>query len=254
MSDTNQRSARKKAWLRGILTGRADTGAAAQRTEEEADESVAEAGLEPEAAVRGEESGQPKYFFSLREQKDKITLDLVVAVENALNDRKLLQFKNKGLEEKLRTANESIERLKNEFRKSEQMVEDLKAEVSRLELKLTDKQADYDKLLNDYREYRNGMAREIEKLKAHIEKEQSKYAKLSEEYNRHQLQTIQKVRDLEERIRELEAENQAIANQHQPALAEKAELLQTISEFTHRMNDTVIPLAGKKDMPPASSE
>jgi len=254
MSDANQRAIRKKTWLRGILTGRAETGGAAPRSEG-ADESVADAGrFEPESVLRGEESGQPKYFFSLREQKDKITLDLVVAVENALNDRQLLQFKNKGLEEQLRTANESIERLKSEFRKSEQMVEDLKAEVSRLENKLADKQADYDKLLNDYREYRNDAAGEIEKLKAQIEKEQSKYAKLGEEYNRHQLQTIQKVRDLEERIRELEAENQAIANQHQTALAEKAELLRTISEFTHRMNDTVIPLAGKKDMPPAASE
>ncbi|MFD2045691.1 hypothetical protein ACFSTA_18570 [Ornithinibacillus salinisoli] len=171
-----------------------------------------------------------------KENQDKVSLDLIVSLENMLKDRQLMQYKNNGLEEQLHTANENISRFKQELVKKDQLLQEKNNEIHALENNLTHKQMNYDQLLEDYNEYQNTSNIEYEKISTQLETETSKYKKLQEESKNAQYQSMLQINELEERVRNLEIENQKYADQNQKVLDEKAELMQTINDFTERMS------------------
>ncbi len=219
-----------KGWFKGVLSTRGDETPDGQ-VEYEGPELPSEASVNE--AIK--ESTTYKNIFS-RENQEKVTLDLVVAVENMLNDRQILVFKNKGLSEQLQDSLETIQRLKSEQSKRDQQIQNYEKEIYSLEDKLTNKQMTYDQLIEDYKEYQSSSKLSIENLKFQLEKEQSKYTKLNEELTRMQFQQMQQTKDLEEKVRDLEAENQKINEQYQKISEEKAQLLHTINDFTARMS------------------
>lgn len=181
-----------------------------------------------------------KHLFS-KENQDKVSLDLIVAVENMLNDRQLTEYKNKDLEDQLYTSNEMISRLKHDLMKKDQQILEKSKEINALESKLTKKQMSYDQLIEDYKDYQSSSKNEFEKISNLLEKEISKYEKLSELSTKTQYQNMIKIKDLEERIRDLEVENQKYAEQYQKIVDEKNELLQSINDFTERMSFSFTP-------------
>ncbi|MUK88180.1 hypothetical protein GMD78_07200 [Ornithinibacillus sp. L9] len=189
-----------------------------------------------------DEQTPSKDVFS-KENQDKVSLDLIVSLENMLKDRQLTQYKNNDLEDQLHTANETINRLKQEHLKKDQLIQEKNHEINALETNLTNKQMSYDQLLEDYNEYQNTSNNEYEKISDQLETETSKYNKLHEESKNAQYQSMLKINELEERIRELEIENQKYADQHQQILDEKAQLMQTINDFTERMSISFSPKA-----------
>lgn len=176
-----------------------------------------------------------KYILS-KENQDKISLDLIVSLENILQDRQLILYKNEGLGEQLNTANETNSRLKHDLVKKEQIIQDKLKEIRGLENNLTNKQMAYDQLLEDYKEYQITSSNDFEKVSTQLEKQINKYNMLKEESNNIQYQNMLNIRELEEKIRELEIENQKHAEQCAQVLEEKAELIQTINDFTERMS------------------
>ncbi|TQR20835.1 hypothetical protein [Psychrobacillus vulpis] len=176
-----------------------------------------------------------KYILS-KENQDKISLDLIVSLENLLHDRQLILYKNEGLEDQLNQSNETNSRLKHDLVKKEQMIQDKNKEIRILEGNLTNKQMVYDQLLEDYKEYQNTSSNDFEKVSNQLEKQINKYNMLKEESNNIQYQNMLNIRELEEKIRELEIENQKYAEQCEKVLEEKAELIQTINDFTERMS------------------
>jgi chromosome segregation ATPase len=181
------------------------------------------------------ESTSKKYILS-KENQDKLSMDLIVSIENVLNDRQLMLYKNDGLEDQLHTANETISRLKHDLVKKEQLVQDKNKEIRTLESNLTNKQMAYDQLLEDYKEYQNTSSNDFEKVSVQLEKETNKYNMLKEESTNIQYQNMLTIRELEERIRELEVENQKSSEQYIKVLDEKDELMKTINDFTERMS------------------
>ncbi|PLR84712.1 hypothetical protein [Bacillus sp. V33-4] len=171
-----------------------------------------------------------------KDSQDKVSLDLIVSVENMLKDRQLTLYKKKGLEEQLYNANEMIRRLKHDEVKKEQLLQEKNKEYSVLEGKLTNKQMSYDQLLEDYKDYQTTSNNEFEKMTNQLEKEMIKYAKLSEESTNTQYQNMLKIKELEERVRNLEVENQNYVEQYERIVEEKTELMQTINDFTDRMS------------------
>ncbi len=226
-------------WLKGVLSTR----------DEEHNDQPERGEYEPRSddinSAQTNGSASYKNIFS-RENQDKITLDLIVSVENMLNERQILLFKNKGLNEQIHNANETINRLKHEQNKRDQQIKDYEKEIHSLEDKLTNKQMSYDQLLEDYKEYQNNSNTAIDNLKFQLEKEQSKYSKLDEEMTKHQYQSMQQTKELEERIRDLEAENQKINDQYHKIHEEKNQLLHTINDFTARMSVSFAPLDKSK--------
>ncbi|WP_438347241.1 hypothetical protein ACP8HI_16215 [Paenibacillus sp. FA6] len=226
-------STKTRGWLKNVLTARS--------------ESVNEL-ISPQEVSEGDPLGadvdSSKIDFSLLEQ-DKTAFDLVIAVENLLNDRQLSQFKSKDTEDQLSSANETINRLKNDLSKKEHMILEKEKEFRLLEDTLTSKQMSYDQLLEDYKDYQSSSNTGIENLKNQLEKERSKYSRLSEEFTQHQYDSMQKIKELEETIRDSEAENAQISSQFQKIMEEKTQLLQNVTDFTERMSFSFSPPSEK---------
>ncbi|MET1013794.1 MAG: hypothetical protein ABWX61_04720 [Paenisporosarcina sp.] len=171
-----------------------------------------------------------------KDNQDKISLDLIVSLENMLQDRQLILYKNEGLENQLQIGNDTISRLKHDLVKKEQLVQDKNKEIRVLESNLTNKQMSYDQLLEDYKEYQSSSSNDFEKISNQLEKEINKYNKLKEESTTIQHQNMLTNRELEEKIRNLEIDNQNYSVQYAKIVDEKNELMQTINDFTERMS------------------
>jgi len=181
------------------------------------------------------DTSNQKQLFS-KDNQDKVSLDLIISLENMLNDRQLILYKNKDLDDQLYTANEMISRLKHDQMKKDQIIQEKNKEISVIEGKLTKKQMSYDQLIEDYKDYQNNSNNEFEKITNQLEKEIQKYNKLNDISTKTQYQNMLKIKDLEEKIRDLEIENQKYVEQYQKISAEKNELMQTINDFTERMS------------------
>ncbi|OAB45967.1 hypothetical protein [Paenibacillus glacialis] len=229
MPDKINSSNKTRGWFKNVLS---------VRTESENDLMVIHEGSEVE---NSEASTDPsKLDYELLKQ-DKTAFDLVVAVENLLNDRQLFQFKSKDTEDQLLNANETINRLKNELSKREHLILEKEKEFRSLEDKLTSKQMSYDQLLEDYKDYQSTSNSGIENLKYQLDKERNKYIQLNEEFSKHQYDSMQKTKELEEELRDSEAENLNISSQYHKVMEEKAQLLQSVTDFTTRMSFSFSP-------------
>ncbi|MUG67078.1 MULTISPECIES: hypothetical protein [Paenibacillus] len=203
-----------------------------------AEETQAEPALSAESGHTPDEGGNG--VFS-KDHQDKISLDVIVSIENILKDRQLLTYKNKGLEEQLAAANEAISRYKHEQIKKDQLIQEKSKEIRELENVLTNKQMSYDQLLEDYKEYQLTSNLAYEKLSSQLETEIAKYNKLQEETTNTQYQNMLKINALEDKIRALEIENQKYAEQYRNIVDEKAKLMQTITDFTEKMSFSFTP-------------
>lgn len=192
-----------------------------------------------EAAVEQAEPAAKNVFS--KENQDKISLDLIVAVENMLKDRQLVRYKNSDLDKRLQEANETINRYKHDLEKRDQLIQEKNKEIQGLESSLTNKQMSYDQLLEDYKEYQQNSNNEYEQLSNQLETSQDKYNKLTEEFTNHKYENMMKINELEEKIRSMEIENKKYASQYQQIVDEKNELMQTINDFTQRMSFSFSP-------------
>ena len=170
-----------------------------------------------------------------KDNQDKIALDVIVSLENIIKDRQLLTYKNKGLEEQLQASNETINRFKQEQIKTEQLLQEKSKEIRELENNLTNKQMSYDQLLEDYKEFQQTSKLEYEKISNQLETQITKYNMLYEESSNTQYQSMLKINSLEEKIRNLEIENEKYTEQYQKIANEKADLMKTINDFTERI-------------------
>ncbi len=229
MADKTNSSNKTRGWFKNVLTA---------RTESESDLMILQEDSEIEPTDTSTDSSKLDYELL---KQDKTAFDLVVAVENLLNDRQLFQFKSKDTEDQLFNANETINRLKNELSKREHLILEKEKEFRSLEDKLTSKQMSYDQLLEDYKDYQSSSNSGIENLKYQLEKERNKYFQLNEEFTKHQYDSMQRTKDLEEKLRDSEAENLQISSQYQKVMEEKAQLLQSVTDFTTRMSFSFSP-------------
>lgn len=208
---------------------------------------------ESPVALSSETSGQHEEQiiegkFS-KDNQDKIAMDVIVSIETMLKDRQLLSYKNKGLEEQLESANETINRLKQDQIKKENLLQEKNKEIREIENNLTHKQMSYDQLLEDYKQFQLNSNLEYEKLSNQIDTEIAKYNKLYEESSNNQYQNMLKINNLEDKVRSMEIENQKYAEQYQKIVNEKAELIKSINDFTEKMS---FSFSGKTISPDSS--
>lgn len=178
-----------------------------------------------------------------KDNQDKVVLDSIVSLENMIKDRQLLLYKNRGLDEQLFSANETIGRIKQESMKKDLLLQDKDKEIRGLESSLTNKQMSYDQLLEDYKEYQSTSNIEYENISIQLETEINKYNRLNEESMNSQYQNMLKINEFEEKVRVLETENQQLTQQYKKVVDEKSELMQTINDFTERMSFSFSPKA-----------
>ncbi|WP_404427820.1 hypothetical protein LG296_07335 [Ureibacillus chungkukjangi] len=176
-----------------------------------------------------------------KENQDKIALDVIVSIENILKERQLLAYKNDAMMDQINAANETIYRFKREMLKKDQLLQDKNKEIRELENTLTNKQMSYDQLLEDYKEYQLSSNLEFDKISNQLDTEKAKYNKLYEESTKTHSVQVTKINELEEKIRNLEIENQKFEEQYHKISNEKADLMKSINDFTERMSFSFTP-------------
>ncbi|RNB83399.1 hypothetical protein EDM56_22305 [Brevibacillus fluminis] len=229
------------SWFKGVLSNQNQS----EKKSAEPKEAVTVMVVEKPTDMMNETEqlvADSKHIFP-KDNQDKIALDVIVSIENMLKERQLLTFKNKGLEDQLDTANETINRFKHDQIKKDQLLQEKNKEIRELENSLTSKQMKYDQLLEDYKEYQHTSNMEYKKITNQLETETAKYSKLYEESTNTQYQSMLKINELEDKIRSLEIENQKYEVQYLKIVDEKAELMQTINDFTERMTLSFSPKA-----------
>lgn len=203
-------------------------------------ETAAEVETPTPVQVTEKEEAAASNVFS-KENQDKISLDLVVAVENMLKDRQLVRYKNSDLDKRLQEAHETINRYKHDLEQRDHLIQEKNKEINNLEGSLTNKQMNYDQLLEDYKDYQQKSNTEYENLSNQLETSQDKYAKLNEEFTNYKYENMLKITELEEKIRSMEIANKKYVAQYNQILDEKRELMQTINDFTERMSFSFAP-------------
>ncbi|MGM7683891.1 hypothetical protein ACSVDA_17265 [Cytobacillus sp. Hm23] len=230
-----------RGWLKGVLSNQNQPEQNNKDKEENVSEEMVEKSLNDDKLEQYDK--KKKNNLLLKDEQDKVALDLIVSLENMLHDRQLTVYKNKGLESQLFSANEMIGRLKHSQVKKEQILLDKDKEIRELESNLTNKQMSYDQLLEDFKDYQNSSKIEFDNITNQLEKEMNKYNKLKEETTNKQYEQMMLIKELEEKIRDLEVENHKYVEQYKKSQDEKAELMQTISDFTDRLSFSFSPKA-----------
>lgn len=243
---TKETKNKSMGWLKGVLSNQNQF--AQSSNEEGTSTEIVENQLSNTDESGASETTSNKDLFS-RDNQDKVSLDLIVSLENVLNDRQLILYKIEGLEDQLHTATETISRQKHDLVKKEQLALDKNKEIRMLEGNLTNKQMSYDQLLEDYKDYQSTSNNDFEKISNQLEKEINKYNMLNEESTNTQYQSMLNARELEEKNRNLEIENQKYAEQCAKILEEKNELMQTINDFTERMSFSFSPKTTTSNTP-----
>ncbi|MNI10260.1 hypothetical protein D3C73_633640 [compost metagenome] len=230
--DTKNKS---MGWFKGVLSNQNELSQTSKEEHPPTEYGPVETEFSNKDTSIPSDNSSKKYILS-KENLDKVSLDLIVSIENMLNERQLMAFKNEDLDNQLQASTETIDRLKYDLVKKEQLIQDKNKEVHSLESTLTNKQMSYDQLLEDYKEYQNTANLDFDKVSTQLEKEINKYNLLKEESASIQYQNMLNIRELEEKIRDLETENKKFEAQCAKITAEKTELMKTIQDFTERMS------------------
>lgn len=181
-----------------------------------------------------------------KNNKDKIVLDLIMPLENLIKDRQMVILNNDDLEDKLRVANEAIDRMKKNIEAQEVRLESRDREIQALENNLSNKQMSYDQLLEDYREFQKISSNEYEDISNRLNMEVNKYKRFNEEVANDQYVSMQKINTLEEKIRSLEIEKQQYLDNYNRVYQEKNDLMKSIDDFTKRMTFS-FPTKGEEE-------
>ncbi|WP_284140567.1 MULTISPECIES: hypothetical protein [unclassified Virgibacillus] len=240
---------KKPNWFKNVLSGQNQPDLEAH-IEAIDKRSVSEENIDPanEAVETVETPTQPQSFNLLsKDKQDKVSLDLIVSLENMLKDRQLILYKVNELQDQVGAANETIQRYIEDKRKTDLLILKKNEELEDVEDKLTRKQMSYDQLLEDYKSYQSAARTDFDQLSSQLEQTKAKYDKLNEETTNSQYESMIKIKQLEENIRSLEVENQNYREQYERINQEKAELMKTINDFTERMSISFSPFAKASD-------
>lgn len=171
-------------------------------------------------------------------QKDKVALDLLIAVDQMMSARDFLRQNVDDLKDRLKHSEDHIKKLTEEKVHLEQVIALKDSEIARLEDQIANRNLNYDQLMEDYQEMQSRLNYEIEELKNSIYIEQERYKKLNESYENLQIENISKVRQLEDKIRELETKNENLQNKYYKIREENVYLLGMFKDFNNRMSSS----------------
>ncbi|MBM7570448.1 hypothetical protein [Aquibacillus albus] len=206
------------------------------RVIEEYEEQTEKEEKDDDTAIHLPNSHETTNFDALLQ--DRVSMDLMNSVEQILHNRQLIISKNTDLEEQVDHNMNYISNLKAETEQRDRKISNLERTIRDFENRLMNKQLNYDQLLEDYEDYQSNAKSQIESLKREISKEQDKYSKIQQQFHTYQEDSLQLKRDLEEKIRTLEVDNETLEQRFDATLKEKNKLLQLINDFTSRMTDT----------------
>lgn len=194
-----------------------------------------------------EEMGDTFQLFERTSVKsDKTILDLVIAVEQVISEKRLLEKKAHEYQDRFRFTQRQMELVNNDLAKTKDLLAKKEEQTKTLEDKLTSQNMRIDQLLEDYRGLQAELVENLDELRNKLDVEQSKYQRLQEQLedeNRDALKTIRENRDT---IVRLESENAHLKQQYERIRQENNYLLNLVNDFTNQMSASLPSRKGGK--------
>ncbi len=171
--------------------------------------------------------------------EDKASLDLMIAVENAIlakrmSDSSVTELQNRLEDSRQQAAisDKDLERTRALLAEKEEQIEDLKQ-------KLADKNVQIDHALEQYRRIESEMSETVDELKNRIDVEQRKYQRLHEQSQKDTERRLQEIEKRDQMIYELEGENANLKQQLDQAKQQNRYLLNVVRDFTDQVTGSL---------------
>lgn len=215
------------------------------------DSVAGEADKSQDASHASQAEGEPigrSNCFDLTEKfkKDKVALDLVVAVDQVIRDRELSEHKLNELQSRFDHSKTQGHLLSNEINHLTRLLAEREKQIETFEAKLGDKNIEIDQLMEDLRELQSRMSAEIRELKAVVEIERGKYSKLQEQYKIEMSKATMSIKQSEEKLASMESKANTLTRLYEDVRKENTYLLNMVNEFTNRMTVTFGQFSGKE--------
>ena len=178
-------------------------------------------------------------------KRDKDSLDLIVAVEQMVRSKKNIEFNLKELQDRLQHSQYEKEVLEKENRKTNENIEENRKQINMLEQKIADKNAVIDQMMEDYKDLQSSMSHEVDELKNQLALLQEKYQKAQEKYNNDSMEAMNSIKQRDERILDLETENENLKDLYNNIRDENSRLLGIVNEFSNQMSSSFKNYADK---------
>lgn len=184
-----------------------------------------------------EEMGETFRLFERTSVKsDKTVLDLVIAVEQVISEKRLLEKKAHEYQDRFRFTQRQMELVNNDLAKTKDLLAKKEEQTKTLEDKLTSQNMRIDQLLEDYRGLQAELVDNLDELRNKLDIEQNKYQRLQEQLE-HENQDAQKtIRENRDTIVRLESENAHLKQQYERIRQENNYLLNLVNDFTNQMS------------------
>ncbi len=202
--------------------------------------------------IKGENKqpdGKPGSFLNGEIDKDKLTLDIELAIINVLKDRQFKQRLLKNREEELINLQIEYEALKKDQENALLTISQKNKEIEQLKNWQSVQKLNYDQLAEDYQELQSQALRQEEEIKGQMERIQDKYQQMNLEYETYKNDHMKQYTIIKEKLLDKEIENKQLSDQNKKIMADKEALFKNIQEFTARMSGNLIPFqtSGKKE-------
>jgi len=194
-----------------------------------------EAHAEPEEEILT--TGIQKSKFSV--EKDKTCLDLISAVENIVRERQLFEHKMIDANTRLNECQKKGETFQRNIESLYKAIEDRERRISSLEEQLKEKSLHIDQIMDDYLHLQSSSSDSIRDLNNEISIREKKFQDYLKRTELEEARTNTKIKQLEARIIELEAEKDSFRNMYENIRKENKYLLNITNDFTNRMSTSM---------------
>ncbi len=190
--------------------------------------------------VNEKEDDSLQYFqITNKLEKDKITLDLINAVNQIVRARQLTEQNLQELQVRFsHSQNQNVLKDK-EITRVNEIVAEKEKQIEELESKLSDKNIKIDHLMEEVREIQSAMSSEIKELNKVVDLEQEKNLKYKDRYEKESMDLIIKLKKSEELIINLETENNNLSKLYDSIRNENKYLLNMVNDFADRMSSSL---------------
>lgn len=183
-----------------------------------------------------EMGGAFQLFERASVRSDKTILDLVMAVEQVISEKRLLEKRAHEYQDRFRFTQRQMELVNNDLAKTKDLLAKKEEQTKTLEDKLTKQNMRIDQLLEDYRALQSELTESLDELRNKLEIEQKKYQKLQEQLEKENQEALETIRANRDTIVRLESENAHLRQEYDRIRQENNYLLNLVNDFTSQMS------------------
>ncbi len=178
---------------------------------------------------------------------DKTSMDLMLAVENAVLAKRMSDDNIGELHNRLEDAREQIAITSKDLERTQALLAEKEDQMEDLKQKLADKNVQIDHAMEQYRRIESEMSDTVDELKNKIDVEEHKYHQLYEQNHKEAERARREIEERDRRIHELEGENANLRQQLEEVKQQNSYLMNVVRDFTDQVSGSLDRIVSDPD-------